>query len=341
MKKKEKTEKLPKEKKVIDHKKEKKQTIIGMSITITASIVVGVCIGTILKSTLGGSDSVPEIDESLYQDDIKAITKKYEKVINDENKDLTKTLTPIEMVQVSFDLLERTNYMNECYGNNIQKIFGKDSVQIVTSMKAKYNEDIYAESISSGSNANIGSRFFQSNGTIKYYNIDGDKSRFISSTRQDGAVLIKEYKDNSKTMTIDEYKETYGSKLSDSTNLIISSKTIKEGTKPLITQNDDGGYTIEVELSEVACYKYKQQIVATESRLKKVKSFDRLKLTCELDSKLYMKKYISEEEYSVEANIFSVTVPCQSTLTYTYYYDVTRDSFPSGTESYATYGRGI
>ena len=332
--KKEKKEKLPKEKKVVDPKKEKKQTIIGMSITVTASIVVGVCIGTILRSTMGGNgyNNIPSIDESQYKTEIVTIKEKYNSAL-EENKNLSEVLTPVEMVQVSFNLLEGTNYMNECHGKNIQKnvpLLGT-LTQVVTSMKAVYDNSVYAESISSGK-VNLATRFIQSNEVIKCY--DKDK---LDSTRKSEEIVLATYKESKKTMTVDEYEGLYGSKLSDSTNLLISSKTIKEGTKPSIVQNADGGYTIELELSDVACYKYKKQILATESTLSGVGDFAQLKLTCKLNDKLYLQEYISDEEYDVKA--FGAKVTCVASLKYTYYYDVTRDSFPNGTESYVWKGR--
>ena len=90
--KKKKKEKLPKEKKVIEPKKEKKQTIIGMSITVTASAIVGVCIGTILRSTLNSNDR-RDFDEDLYKDDIVAIKSKYENALSKNITDLSTVLT--------------------------------------------------------------------------------------------------------------------------------------------------------------------------------------------------------------------------------------------------------
>ena len=74
-------EKLPKEKKATNPKQEKKQTIIGMSITVTASVIVGVCIGTILRSTMDNNDR-RDFDEDLYKDDITVIKAKYENAMS-------------------------------------------------------------------------------------------------------------------------------------------------------------------------------------------------------------------------------------------------------------------
>lgn len=333
MKKKERTEKLPKEKKVIDPKKEKKQTIIGMSITITASIVVGVCIGTILRSTLNSNDR-RDFDEDLYKDDIVAIKAKYENAVSKNVADLSTALTPVEMVQVSFDLLNNTNYLNECYGINNNNYSGD---QMITSMRAVYNDIVYSESLSYGKMVKLGTRYFQTGDKVECYT--ADKYELPENNKD---IVLASYKEDVKEMTSTAYEKKFGSPMSSATNLLISSKTIKEGTTPIITKNSNG-YKIEIELSDDATERYKTQIIAMDEKVSGVKPFISLKLICELDNLLYLHNLDSYEEYDTIA-LSVITARCKAHLNNKYYYEkdgLSRDSFPKSTESYESYRKGI
>ncbi len=331
--KKEKKEKLPKEKKVIEPKKEKKQTIIGMSITVTASAIVGVCIGTILRSTLNSNDR-RDFDENLYKDDIVAIKSKYENALSKNITDLSTVLTPVEMLQISFDLLDNTNYLNECYGINSNNYSGD---QMITSMRAVYNDIVYSESLSYGKMVKLGTRYFQTDDKVECYT--ADKYELPEDNKN---IVLASYKDEITEMTSTDYEAKFGSPMTSSTNLLISSKTVKEGTTPVVSKNENG-YKIEVELSDDATERYKTQIIAMDEKVSGVKPFISLKLICELDNSLYLYNLDSYEEYDTIA-LSVITARCKAHLNNKYYYEkdgINRDSFPKRIESYESYRRGI
>lgn len=105
----------------------------------------------------------------------------------------------------------------------------------------------------------------------------------------------------------------------------------------------DGGYKIEVELSDDATERYKTQIIAMDEKVSGVKPFISLKLVCELDELLYLHNLDSYEEYDTIA-LSVITARCKAHLNNKFYYEkdgMNRDSFPKGTESYESYRRGI
>ena len=326
-------EKLPKEKKATNPKQEKKQTIIGMSITVTASVIVGVCIGTILRSTMDNNDR-RDFDEDLYKDDITVIKAKYENAMSKNVTDLSTVLTPAEMLQVSFDLLDNSNYLNECYGLNSNNYSGD---QMITSMRAIYNDIVYSESLSYGKMVKLGTRYFQQGDKIEYYT--ADKYELPEDNKE---IVLATYKSNVNEMTSTDYKTRFGSPMSAGTNLLISSKTVKENTTPIVTKNSNG-YKVEIELSDDATERYKTQIIGMDEKVSGVKPFISLKLVCELDESLYLRSYDSYEEYDTIA-LSIVTARCKAHLNNKYYYEkdgFNRDSFPKATESYNEYRRGI
>lgn len=298
----------PEEKEKVLAKRQKKQTIIGLSICIPVSALVGTGIGLVIKM-----NTVPErvsIDQNKYQDDFTAIKAKYEKAMADNVGDLTTVLEPVEMLQLGYDFLNTTPYLSECYGYNDNGM----SYQLITSMKAVYDDKVYYESLSHGQMLKMGARYFQSEGNITYY--DSVKTYDTSIDKW----VFAEYKDSTKTMSSDDFLNKYGSAMEAPIDLLISSKTIKTTGEdaPRVTHNDDGTYSVFVSFNDTATYNYVTRIIATSNGLvKAVNSFSFLRFEAKLDSKLHLLELSSAEEYQAQSII---TVTCKSQLNYKFYY---------------------
>lgn len=298
----------PEEKEKVLAKRQKKQTIIGLSICIPVSALVGTGIGLVIKM-----NTVPErvsIDPNKYQDDFSVIKAKYEKAMQDNVSDLTTVLEPVEMLQLGYDFLNTTPYLSECYGYNDNGM----SYQLITSMKAVYDNKVYYESLSHGQMLKMGARYFQSEGNITYYD---------SVNKYDTSVdkwVFAEYKDSTKTMSSSDFTTKYGSAMEAPIDLLISSKTIKTTGEdaPRVTRNDDGTYSVFVSFNDTATYNYVTRIIATSNGLvKAVNSFSFLRFETILDSKLHLLELSSAEEYQAQSVI---TVTCKSQLNYKFYY---------------------
>jgi len=321
----------PEEKEKILAKRQKKQTIIGLSICIPVSALVGTGIGLVIRM-----NTVPErtsIDQNKYQDDFSVIKAKYEKAMADNVSDLTTVLEPVEMLQLGYDFLNTTPYLSECYGYNDNGM----SYQLITSMKAVSEDSVYYESISHGQMLKSGSRYFQSAGSITYY--DSVKSYDTSIDKW----VFAEYKDNTKTMSSNDFIVKYGSAMEAPVDLLISSKTIKTtgDDAPRVTRNADGTYSVFVSFNDTATYNYVTRIIGTSNGLvKTVIGFEFLRFEAKLDDKLNLLELASAEEYQAQSVI---TVTCKSQLNYKFYYaddGFNENWIPKNYENYLSVRKG-
>ncbi len=325
----------PEEKEKVLAKRQKKQTIIGLSICIPVSALVGTGIGLVIKM-----NTVPErtsIDQNKYQDDFSVIKAKYEKAMADNVSDLTTVLEPVEMLQLGYDFLNTTPYLSECYGYNDNGV----SYQLITSMKAVYDEKVYYESISHGNMLRMGARYFQSEGNINYYEANDELKNYDTTSVEDWVFAV--YEDKIKTMSSNDFINKYGSAMEAPTDLLISSKTIKTTGEdaPTVTKNDDGTYSVFVSFNDTATYNYVTRILATSNGMvRAVLGFSFLRFEAKLDDKLHLLELSSSEEYQAQSVI---TVTCKSQLNYKYYYE--NDGFnenwiPKNYESYLLVRKG-
>lgn len=309
-------------------KKQKKQTAIGLTICVVLSAALGTGVGLILKSL--SSNQRRDFDEDLYKDDFTVIKKKYQDALENQVEDLSTVLTPVEMVQISIDLLNDLDFFNECHGINNNNYSGN---QVITSMKAVYQGNIYSETISYGKMVKTGTRYFQNKDStqIRYFNANGK----TFDVNEDDQWVYVSYDKEENTIEAQDYYDKFGSPLQATTALLISSKTVKPDTTPTSIKENDG-YHIKIQLSDDATERYKTQIIATDSKVSNVTKFELMDIDCVLDNKLRLIVLDSYEKYETIA-LGVVSAICQSHLNYRYYYeDDGLDSswLPTGLESY-------
>lgn len=307
-----------------EKKRKKRRSILAFTCVIALGAVSGTAIGLWLRGR--ALSARRDFNEDEYKDDFSSILKKYEDVQDKENTNFTEILSPVEMIQISFHLLSETNYMSEGVGVLTNSYSGD---QLITSIKGKSDDIYYFETISKGKMVNLGRRYFQQGDHITYYTYD------MLEKSETSDIVHATYKDKQQEMTKEDYKNTYGSYLSDSTDYLFSSKTILEGTKATASTTSDG-YDIKICFSEDATETYKTRIIAMDSKVSNVPSFAYVDVHCTMDKQLRLKTFNISEEYTVLA-LGVVTAKCKGTLNSKYYY--AEDGFnsswlPTSTEPY-------
>lgn len=312
------------EKKSAEKKKKKARSILAFTTVIALGAVSGTAIGLWLR---GRSLSARRnFDEDEYKDNFTEILKKYNDVPDKENTDLTSTLSPVEMIQVSFYLLSQMNYMSEGTGVLTNSYSGD---QLITSIKGKIDDTYYFETISKGKMVNLGRRYFEEGDTVSYYNYE------TLETHETTGIVHASYKDKRQEMTKEEYKETFGSYVSDATDYLFSSKTIANDIEPA-AQVLTEGYDVKIRFSEDATETYKTRIIAMDSKVTNVPSFAYVDIHCVMDKLLRLHTLEIAEEYTVLA-LGVVTAKCRGTLNSKYYYaddGLSRSWLPSPTAVY-------
>ncbi len=312
------------DKKNAEKKKKKRRSILAFTCVIALGAVSGTAIGLWLRGR--ALSQRRDFNEDEYKDDFSAILKKYEDVQDKESTNFTEILSPVEMIQVAFHLLSETNYISEGVGVLTNSYSGD---QLITSIKGKMDDVYYFETISKGKMVNLGRRYFQQGENITYYNYDTLEKSETSD------IVHATYKDKQLEMTKEDYKATFGSYLSDTTDYLFSSKTVFTGTTPTANATADG-YDIQIRFSEDATETYKTRIIAMDSKVSNVPSFAYVDIHCTMDKQLRLKTFDITEEYTVLA-LGVVTAKCNGTLNSKYYYaedGLTNSWLPTSIEAY-------
>lgn len=254
-----------------------------------------------------------------YKDNEEEIFTKYLELKSQNNDNFEQELTPVEILQVGFMLLNDINYCAESIGEVNASIV----TQYITSSKIQLDNTFYYESLSISSMVKVASRYYSDISSIKCY----DKYTELSKNEQ--KICHASYKDEFYNMSHEEFADEFGGDIDQPTIYLFSSKTILEGTIPNVMKIDDG-YMVEATFGEKAAESYKKQMAATSSMVDSISSFDAVTVQCYFDHELKIQQFTVNEKYTTISK--SLPIKCQAKLTTSYYYD--DFSIPSYDEKY-------
>ncbi len=282
--------------------------------------VFGITTGTIVGKIYRNKHVKTIIyDPNDYQDNEEQIFNKYLELKAQNNEDYEQELTPVEILQVGFMLLNRSDYCAESIGEVKASIV----TQYITSSKIQLGDEFYYESLSDSSMVKVASRYYSNENNIKCYD------KYTELSKNEEKICHASYKDDYFIMSHEEYDDKFGGPIDQPTIYLFSSKTILEGTTPNVTRTE-GGYIVEATFGEKATESYKKQMAATSSMVDKISSFDFVTVQTYFDHDLKIQQFNVNEKYTTISKMLSIK--CQAELKTSYYYE--DFSIPSYNEKY-------
>jgi hypothetical protein len=269
----------------------KKATIITLSIVAAVGIFGGVIGGYYFHSVFGAT-AVTDYDainaEVLY-DDQDALMKRYEAADPSSYKE---EFEPYEMADIACNLfVSSDSFFSQ--GKGVAEAAGGLANQEIRSTFIHSGESYFEESLSHSQFVDLADRMYQEGEkTLRYHGSTGESVE-VGVYDADACVTYENKED---------YAEKYGRNVSDVFNYIISSKTTlmdttNSGSTTGVAQNDDGTYTVDLELTpDTAVVHYATQMQAI-SNLKYKPSFTYVHLTFELNADLTLISMLSHEYY--------------------------------------------
>ncbi len=281
-----------------------KSTIVVMSIITVSGAVSGTVLGIVYRN----AHAKVYFNDQQYKDDEELIYERFLTQKEQGNTDYESSFTPVEVLQIGFMNLKYVDYVAEATGEIDVGAFG---TQTVTSIKVHEDKSFYFESLSIGK-ASVAARYYSDGENITVY---GEKKTL---TKTEDNICHATYKNKTKSMTYDEYKVQYGGYIDQPTIYLFSSKTVLEGTTPVLTKNGNQ-YLVEATFGEAATESYKIQMQATSSLVDSVSPFEKVTIHCVLDQDLNIQSFRVDENYTTIS--FLVPVKCTAYLETSYYYD--------------------
>lgn len=252
---------------------------------IITSVVCGVALsaGVGLGIYFGMGYLVPNVNYNYsaeaLEDDIDALMKKYER----SNGDISQ-FKPYELVNIS-----TRKYADSQYHYSVVDgwVNASGIVQTIKGTSIKNDTDYFNESISASSLVKVARRFYQNDmDVVEVYH---------GTSIQNGASATWNESPN-ETLTSKEYEETWGKTLQRTSIYVVSSKTVLNSQ---LTTNDDGNYSVTVELDPVlSVIRYVKQMKSMSS-LDRYPKFSEVNIEFEIDKNLTLLKTTVHEKYEV------------------------------------------
>ena len=262
-----------------------KTAIVYISIVATA-IGLGVAGGIAAKKIMGGEETVYIGDANSLEMDMTTLKAKYESYRGSTPE---KDFTPTELINICFE-----NYRN-CENSYSFTIGVADTIvsQTVRNYQIRNGNEYFEESISRSSMVKLANRMTQSGK-------DGNITLYSGTATSDETAS---YGEKGTEYSQEEYTELLGRTLDAMFIYVISNRTVENAE---VVKNSEG-YELTFELNpDIATYKYKRQM-KNISNLDNLPSFEKVKLTYQVDNNLLLTTCHVDETYKATMGV-TVTI---------------------------------
>lgn len=277
--------------------------ILPYVLVLVPCIALGVFAGVEIKKYFGGYEDVDYdgIDNDSLYPNYDKVYKKYTEA-KSKGSDFTKLLTPTEMAESAFCLIQKEE---KVFSQGIGEATASIVDQQIRSTTVQNGNQFFEESISHSSMIDLADRMYQvptSDGK------DCKVTMYVGKT-DNGNVNKGVFEGNGTEYSGAEYIAHMGRLLSTPTSYIVSDKTVlvgeKSGNMYDITKasKTSDGYTVDIELNAtygVSAYVIQMQTI---SDLATKPSFFYCHLTFDLDSDLNLKSITSYESYMAKTKM--------------------------------------
>ena len=274
--------------------------------------IISLVIVIVLASITGYFGAQFYIDKFMIE--VVAVTESEERVRDNASKILSENAgkTQDQISPTNNFIIAEYNLNKE---KSVKKITqGKVNASGITqglyAEKILSNGEYYSMKISSGL-VSLATRLYYTNGDNKVGYYEGSSIKETSATFPSTPT---------KELTLEEYKEMYGSSITYFVNYIVSSNTVE--SEEYLGQNELGNYEFKLKLDNafsVMNYSYE---IKTTSGSAKLPKFESVEITFEIDENFRLLKLSVKEQYQVSikqlGNMYMTTT---GELTDTFEYD--------------------
>ncbi len=275
-------------------------------------IILSLVIVIVLASVTGYFGAQFYIDKFMVE--VYAVTESEEQVRDDVDKvlknnkgKLPNEITPTDnFIIAEYYLSQKTSVKKTTSGT----VTAAGIKQGLYAEKILTNGEYYSMKISSG---------LVSLATRLYYKTGDECVTYFNGTdiKENSATFPSE---PTKTLTLEEYKEMYGSPMTYFVNYVISSNTVV--SEEYLGVNANGNYEFKLNLDtafSVMNYSYEIKTTSGSSKLPK---FEKIELTFEIDKDFNLLKLSVKEQYKVSvAQLGSMYVDTTGEIVDTFEYD--------------------
>lgn len=283
------------------NKKGRVKKILKRTGFITASllfVIAGAACGFLL-----GQEKFKQVrDYSKYTVEEEDFSVTYQKYKNTQPNKYYSSFTDVELVNIGLINLTKCEHF---YSLSTGTVNAAGVKQTIRSATIRDGDQYFEENMASSSFVKAANRFYQdSDESVKWY-----KGDYVNIT-------TGKYSEKSiKNYTLDEYENAWGRTLNDPCIYNVNNQCYLDGTK---TKNDDGTYTIVLNLEPIlSVIRYVKQMQLTGG-LSTPPIFHEVKLTFVLDENVNIVSFTTYEVYDVHKVIDAKN--SKGTLTQTFYY---------------------
>lgn len=278
----------------------KRRYIINFSIILILAVATGLFAGNYYNTNYGRNVLAPNVSEAVVRGNDLTVALKKAKGNTPENLSATENFVVAENI-----LNNRTAVKKEVRG----EISAAGIKQTLVSQKILVNGDVYADKISASSMVKVAQMDYYKTGTTSVNIYDGKVTSSTTATWPTKA---------SKTVSLDEYKSTYGISPERMISLVVGTNTVVDESP--VTKNEQGNYTATITLdTNYSVMNYMYEIKATAGS-KKLPYFKSVVLTYEIDENWNLISYTTTEVYDVSIAVLGFTT-CKGTINNSFTYE--------------------
>lgn len=299
-----------------DPRKKKKKTVILCCSISAFAIIGGVACGVTLHNLLNNAPkTVLDMDDDKYNFDATSAMAAYDKL--SPKTDYVESFSEVELANISLQLLKRHSSF---IAQGIGKAVSMGVTQEVRSTSVRQGSEYFEESLSHSSIVDCAWRMYQTGETIEQYKgsiYNGDVEKALFATE-------------ATAYTLDSYRDRMGRTLDTGSSYLISNKTLwkssdataapPSGVPTSKKKNEDGTYTVELELSRTRSITRYVRQMKNISDLQDYPSFDYVHLSFELGTDLTLNEVRTNESYFAQPKGLAVAPNVKGNLRTLYDY---------------------